>query len=105
MVTVGARGRNTPGARGKATVILVDLKAGIRYLHCLRNELPGDYDKIITVGTSAGGAMRSLLGCSGDRADYSPYPEEISAVMDESDAIFSAQGYCPIIDLLLGVRG
>ena len=70
VVTVRARGRNTPGGRGKAPATLVNLKAGIRYLRCHRNELPGDYDKIITVGTSAGGAMSSLLGCTRDRADY-----------------------------------
>jgi len=43
--------------------------------------------------------MSSLLGCTGDSADYLPNLEEISAVMDESDAIFGAQCPCPIIDL------
>ena len=43
--------------------------------------------------------MSSSPGCTGDSADYLPYLKEISVVMDESNAIFSAQCYCPIIDL------
>ena len=40
---------------GKAPACVVDYKAAVRYLHFLADELPGDENKIITNGTSAGG--------------------------------------------------
>ena len=47
---------------GKAPACVVDYKAAVRYLHFLADELPGDENKIITNGTSAGGALSSLMG-------------------------------------------
>jgi acetyl esterase/lipase len=57
----------------------VDLKAAVRYLRYNDAVMPGDSDKIISNGTSAGGAMSSLLGAPGNSQDYRLYLEEIGA--------------------------
>lgn len=102
-VTCGCSGRESRNEKGelvgKGPTSLVDLKTAIRFLRHNDAEVPGDLNKIISVGTSAGGAMSSLLGVTGDNANYLPYLEANGAFMDESDAIFAAQCYCPIIDL------
>lgn len=102
-VTAGCRGRESRdengNAVGKAPATLVDLKTVIRFLRHNRQALPGDMERIITVGTSAGGAMSSLLGTTGDNERYLPYLEENGAFLEESDAVFASQCYCPIIDL------
>ena len=51
---------------GKAPACIVDYKAAVRYLHAFAKDLPGDEEKIITNGTSAGGALSSLVGSSGN---------------------------------------
>lgn len=104
LVSVGARGRQSRDADGracgKAPAALVDLKAAVRWLRAHEDELlAGNLDRIVSVGTSAGGAMSSLLGLSGNCSAYVPYLQEIGACMDERDDIFAAQCYCPIIDL------
>lgn len=102
-VSCGCRGRESRDAQGrlvgKAPASLVDLKTAIRFLRHNRECLPGDWDKIISVGWSAGGAMSALLGVTGDNERYLPYLEENGAFMEESDGVFAAQIYCPIIDL------
>ncbi|MCI7737594.1 MAG: hypothetical protein MSL26_10680 [Clostridiales bacterium] len=102
-VTCGCRGRESRDAQGrpagKAPITLVDLKTAIRFLRHNRAALPGDWSRIISVGWSAGGAMSSLLGVTGDHPAYDRYLEAAGAFMDESDAVFAAQIYCPIIDL------
>ena len=102
-VTCGCSGRDSRDENGvlvgKAPSTLVDLKTAIRFLRHNRNAIPGDPEKIISVGVSAGGAMSSLLGVTGDHEDYLPYLKENGAFMEESDAVFAAQCYCPIIDL------
>lgn len=102
-VTAGCRGRESRDAEGnaagKAPATLVDLKTVIRFLRHNRQALPGSMDRIVTVGTSAGGAMSALLGTTGDNERYLPYLREAGAFMDESDAVFASQCYCPIIDL------
>lgn len=102
LISVGARGRQSKaqdGWIGKAPAGLVDLKAALRWIRKQQAVLPGDTEKIISVGTSAGGAMSSLLGASGDNAAFFPYLEEIGAEMATSDRIYAAQCYCPITDL------
>ena len=84
---------------GKSPITLVDLKTAIRFLRHNREVLPGDWDRIISVGWSAGGAMSSLLAVSGDNAAFNPYLEANGAFMEESDSVFAAQIYCPIVDL------
>ena len=102
-VTCGCRGRESRNAEGelvgKSPISLVDLKTAIRFLRHNREALPGDFDRIISVGWSAGGAMSALLGVTGDNKRYDPYLEAAGAFMDESDAVFASQIYCPIIDL------
>lgn len=102
-VTCGCRGRESRNAEGvlvgKSPISLVDLKTAIRFLRHNRAALPGDFEKIISVGWSAGGAMSTLLGVTGDNSRYLPYLEMAGAFMDESDAVFASQIYCPIIDL------
>lgn len=102
-VSAGCRGRNSVNSEGqnvgKGPSSLVDLKTAIRFLRHNRNVLPGDFDRIISVGWSAGGAMSSLIAVTGDNAAYIPYLEANGAFMDESDAVYAAQIYCPIIDL------
>lgn len=48
---------------------------------------------------SAGGAMSSLVGITGDDPRYLPFLEENGAFMDQSDGVYAAQIYCPIVDL------
>lgn len=102
-VTCGCRGRESRNAQselvGKSPVTLVDLKTAIRFLRHNREALPGNFDRIISVGWSAGGAMSTLLGVTGDNRRYNPYMEKAGAFMEESDAVFASQIYCPIIDL------
>lgn len=102
-VTCGCRGRESRDEDGKlvgkAPASLVDLKTALRFLRHNRAILPGNWDRIISVGWSAGGAMSTLLAVTGDNQRYEPYLRENGAFMDESDAVFAAQIYCPIIDL------
>lgn len=83
---------------GKAPACIVDYKAAVRYLRRFAKELPGDEEKIITNGTSAGGALSSLMGTTGNHADYEPYLEAIGAAKERDD-ILGASCYCPIINL------
>ncbi|NFO46428.1 alpha/beta hydrolase [Clostridium botulinum] len=98
----GARGRTNESDDGtyygKAPAGLVDLKAAVRYLHYNDNNMLGDANKIISNGTSAGGAMSSLLGSTGNNSDYDSYLKEIGAA-DASDAIYAVSSYCPITNL------
>ena len=102
-VTCGNRGHEShtkeDGYVGKSPINLVDLKTAVRFIRHNRNAIPGDVDKMISVGWSAGGAMSTLLGVTGDNEKYLPYLEENGAFMDESDHVYAAQIYCPIIDL------
>lgn len=90
------RGRSQVG--GQAPACIVDYKAAVRWLRHFAKDLPGDEEKIITNGTSAGGALSALMGTTGDHPDYEPYLREIGAA-EESDAVFAASCYCPITNL------
>lgn len=83
---------------GKAPACLIDYKAAVRYLRLFEEELPGDVNKIITNGTSAGGALSSLMGTTGNHPDYEPYFEELGAAKTRDD-VFAASCYCPITNL------
>lgn len=98
----GARGRTTQNESGtytgKAPAALVDLKAAVRYLRHNAAVIPGNSEKIITNGTSAGGALSALLGATGNSPDYASDLAQLGAA-DERDDIFAASCYCPITDL------
>jgi len=96
VASAGARGRTSQ--LGKAPAGIVDLKAAVRYLKFNDKIMPGDANKIISNGTSAGGAMSTLLGATGNHPDYEPYLKELGAA-NESDDIFAVSAYCPIINL------
>ncbi|WP_439259434.1 subtype B tannase [Lonepinella sp. BR2930] len=101
VASVGARGRTLKQGNtytGKAPAVILDLKAAVRYLHANDDKMVGDANKIISNGTSAGGAMSALLGASGDSADYAKLLKEMGAV-NASDAIFAVSAYCPITNL------
>jgi len=102
VASAGARGRTTQDQAhvyiGKAPAALVDLKAAIRYLKFNDKNMPGDAAKIISNGTSAGGAMSTLLGATGNSNDYASYLETLGAA-DATDDIFAVSAYCPIINL------
>ncbi|MDH2926469.1 subtype B tannase [Lonepinella koalarum] len=101
VASVGARGRTLKQGdtyTGKAPAVILDLKAAVRYLHANDDKMVGDANKIISNGTSAGGAMSALLGASGDSADYTKLLDEMGAV-NASDAIFAVSAYCPITNL------
>ena len=91
-------GTDTGKITGRAPALIVDLKAAVRYLRHNRDVIPGDVEKIITNGTSAGGALSALAGASGNSMDYAPYLAAIGAA-EERDNIFAASCYCPITNL------
>ncbi len=97
VVSPGIRGRSL-GPCGKAPALAVDMKAVIRYLRHNKERIPGDVEKIITSGTSAGGALSAMTGASGNSPDFAPYLAEIGAAQ-EKDHIFAANCYCPIHNL------
>jgi hypothetical protein len=58
----------------------------------------GSAERIITDGTSAGGAMSALLGATANHPDYEPYLTRMGAAKAK-DNVFAAICYCPITDL------
>lgn len=102
-VVCGLRGRQTKDKdgkfAGKGVAQLIDLKTAIRFLRHNSKLLAGDWNKIVSVGWSAGGAMSTLLSVTGNNENYTEYLKENGAFMDESDAVLAGQIYCPIIDL------
>ena len=97
VVSPAIRGRTL--ANGKAPALIVDYKAAVRWLRHNKDKLPaGDTEKIISDGLSAGGALSSLLGATGNAKEYEPYLKEVGAC-EERDDIFASAVYCPITDL------
>lgn len=70
VVEPGARGRTLTDSAGTyygvAPAAIVDLKAAVRYLRSNAGRIPGNTERIVSSGTSAGGALSALLGASGD---------------------------------------
>jgi len=101
VISAGARGRTTESEgryTGKAPACIADLKAAVRFIRSIAHKICGDTGRIISNGTSAGGAMSALLGASGNAPEYEPYLEEIGAQQGD-DSIFAASCYCPITNL------
>jgi len=113
-VTCGARSRDAMDENGlpsgKAPTQLVDLKSGVIQLRSNADVIPGNTDRIISVGTSGGGQMSSAFGASGNMSEYYPYMLEagVLGVAQNADGtytsvypdnIYAAQCYCPIADI------
>jgi hypothetical protein len=102
VISAGLRGRTLKNGSGqyigKAPAYLVDMKAAIRYVRYNSDVIPGNTERIITNGTSAGGATSATIGTSGNAKFFENYLQEIGAAK-ESDAIFAASCYCPIHNL------
>lgn len=102
VVSPGCRGRDNKAADGiyfgKAPAAIVDLKAAVRYIRHNKGIIPGNVDWIVSVGCSAGGAISSLLGASGNSPLYESYLDEIGAA-NEKDNIYGCAAFSPIADL------
>jgi hypothetical protein len=102
VVSPGCRGRDNKAADGsyygKAPAAIVDLKAAVRYICHNKGIMPGDVNRIISTGVSAGGALSALLGASGGSHMYDEYLKEIGAA-EEDDRIYASACFCPITDL------
>nr|MCR4853031.1 alpha/beta hydrolase [Prevotella sp.] len=105
VVIPGSRGRNSTIKKkkkevftGRAPKAILDLKAAIRYLRYFDDVMLGDAEKIITDGTSAGGAMSALMGATGNNIAYEEMLKEMGAA-DARDDVYAAVCFCPIIDL------
>jgi hypothetical protein len=105
VVSPAIRGRSLKAKNGyetgKAPALIVDYKAAVRFVRHNRkaNRIPaGDTEKIISCGTSAGGALSALLGATGNAKDYLAYLKEQGAAKERDD-IFASMCYCPITNL------
>lgn len=98
----GARGRTLQSAdgqwTGKAPAAIVDLKAAVRWLRHNAGRMPGQVERIISNGTSAGGALSALLGASGNHPDYAAELQALGAAPGRDD-VFAVSAYCPITNL------
>ena len=83
---------------GRAPKAILDLKAAIRYLRHFDKQMLGDAERIITDGTSAGGAMSSLMGATGNNPAYEPLLKAMGAAQERDD-VFASVCFCPITDL------
>lgn len=90
--------REHTSATDKAPVVVIDLKAAVRYLKYSNKKIPGDAGKITSNGTNAGGASSAPLGVSGDQVVYEPYLKELGTV-PAIDVIFAILVCCPITNL------
>ena len=100
LVVPSSRGRDSAFVDGTAPAPIVDLKAGVRYLKYNKNVMPGDTDKIIAIGGSAGGSCVALLAASGNSGLYTPYLEEIGAA-PAADDIFGVRAMATIANVHL----
>ena len=62
---------------GKAPAAIVDLKSAVRFIRYNKGTFPGNVDWIVSSGSSAGGALSSLLGASGTSTLYDDYFTEL----------------------------
>lgn len=83
---------------GKAPACIVDMKAVVRYLRYNDGNMPGNTERIIPNGFSAGGAVSALLGATGNHSDYEPFLKEAGAA-EARDDIYAASCYCPVYNL------
>ena len=83
---------------GKAPAVIVDLQAATAYLHANDSAMPGNVNRIITNGTSAGGAVSLLQGAAGNSSDFQPYLQALGAATAATN-VYAVSAYCPITNL------
>ena len=83
---------------GKAPAVIVDLQAATAYLHANDSTMPGNANRIITNGTSAGGAVSLLQGATGNSSDFQPYLQALGAATAATN-VYAVSAYCPITNL------
>ena len=83
---------------GKAPAVIVDLQAATAYLHANDSTMPGNANRIITSGTSAGGAVSLLQGATGNSSDFQPYLQALGAATAATN-VYAVSAYAPITNL------
>ena len=83
---------------GKAPAVIVDLQAATAYLHANDSTMPGNANRIITNGTSAGGAVSLLQGATGNNSDFQPYLQALGAATAATN-VYAVSAYAPITNL------
>ena len=83
---------------GKAPAVIVDLQAATAYLHANNAAMPGNANRIITNGTSAGGAVSLLQGATGNSSDFQPYLQALGAATAPTN-VYAVSAYAPITNL------
>ena len=83
---------------GKAPAVIVDLQAATAYLHANNAAIPGNANRIITNGTSAGGAVSLLQGATGNSSDFQPYLQALGAATAPTN-VYAVSAYAPITNL------
>ena len=83
---------------GKAPAVIVDLQAATAYLHANDSTMPGNANRIITNGTSAGGAVSLLQGAAGNSSDFQPYLQALVAATAATN-VYAVSAYAPITNL------
>ena len=83
---------------GKAPAVIVDLQAATAYLHANDSTMPGNANRIITNGTSAGGAVSLLQGAAGNNSDFQPYLQALGAATAATN-VYAVSAYAPITNL------
>ena len=83
---------------GKAPAVIVDLQAATAYLHANDSTMPGNANRIIPNGTSAGGAVSLLQGAAGNSSDFQPYLQALGAATAATN-VYAVSAYAPITNL------
>ena len=83
---------------GKAPAVIVDLQAAAAYLHANDSVMPGNANRIITNGTSAGGGVSLLQGATGNSSDFQPYLQALGAATAATN-VYAVSAYAPITNL------
>ena len=83
---------------GKAPAVIVDLQAATAYLHANDSTMPGNANRIITNGTSAGGAVSLLQGAAGNNSGFQPYLQALGAATAATN-VYAVSAYAPITNL------
>ena len=87
------------GLKAGAPASVVDIKAAIRFLHYVKDQIAGDPNRIFVCGLGEGGGLASVLGATGASELYEPYLEALGAVHNENDTVCGVMAWCPVTGL------